>query len=245
VSLVAAVAIVLLYRYLKRTAGRFTRWDAALAGAGVSTAVAFGLLGERVLRQRSLGMDRSLDAIADGLAPLVPLAKVLTLLGSATFILPAAALTCAWLVWEKRRWHAALVGIAVLGQQFVVETLKLTFHRARPPGGVVSSIGHSFPSGHTAAIVVFVGVLSYVLLRSQPRTRRIGLSLAGIVLSVGVGLSRVVLRVHYPSDVLGGILAGTCWLAVMLLIGEWIEKGPVAEAPVPAPTRRASPPLKP
>lgn len=112
-------------------------------------------------------------------------------------------------------WSAAFVGGGVL--EYI---LKLLVHRTRPTYGNAYLIGHtySFPSGH--AMMSFIGMttLLYVLWvywhPSWPaRLASIGAAVAVIVL---VGVSRIYLGVHYPSDVAGGWAAGAAWIAVCI-----------------------------
>jgi undecaprenyl-diphosphatase len=107
---------------------------------------------------------------------------------------------------------------AILGGLLVEHVLKATVHRSRPQYAAAYLRGHSysFPSGHTMASTICYLLLAF-LIWSHPSTspsgRRAGL-VASIVLVGVIGFSRLYLGVHYPSDVLGGLLAGLAWLAV-------------------------------
>jgi len=112
-------------------------------------------------------------------------------------------------------WIAAFAGSAVLNW-----VLKLAVHRHRPAYGAAYLHGDSFsfPSGHSMGIVIAVGMLLYVggLYWHPPRwVRRSCIALGGLVILL-IGVSRVYLGVHYPSDVLGGYAAATGWLAACI-----------------------------
>ena len=96
--------------------------------------------------------------------------------------------------------------------------LKELFHRARPGADLVyllpSLSSLSFPSGHTMGTTSVVGSLVVILhVVKAPRGVRLASILLGSAAIVGVGLSRVYLGAHYPSDVLGGFLAAAAWVS--------------------------------
>jgi undecaprenyl-diphosphatase len=98
--------------------------------------------------------------------------------------------------------------------------LKELFHRARPGADLVyllpSLSSLSFPSGHTMGTTSVVGSLVVILhVVKAPRGARLASVLLGSAAIVGVGLSRVYLGAHYPSDVLGGFLAAAAWVSVV------------------------------
>ena len=98
--------------------------------------------------------------------------------------------------------------------------LKELFHRARPGADLVyllpSLSSLSFPSGHTMGTTSVVGSLAVVLhVVKAPRVVRLASIPLGAAAIVGVGLSRVYLGAHYPSDVLGGFLAAAAWVSVI------------------------------
>jgi membrane-associated phospholipid phosphatase len=121
-------------------------------------------------------------------------------------------------LWRQRRrtlmvgWIAALVGDLALN-----EALKRAVHRDRPTYGAAYLHGHSFsfPSGHAMGSIVAYGMLAYVLAhRAYPgRVPRWALYATAAAIVLGIGLSRVYLGVHYPSDVVGGWAAGAGWLS--------------------------------
>ena len=115
--------------------------------------------------------------------------------------------------------------------------LKELFHRARPGADLLyllpSLSSLSFPSGHTMGTTSVVGSLAVILhVVKAPRMVRLASILIGSAAIVGVGLSRVYLGAHYPSDVLGGFLAAAAWVSVVtgsmyprLLPGEGAASG--------------------
>lgn len=103
------------------------------------------------------------------------------------------------------------------GGAVVEYVLKATVHRTRPQYAAAYLHGHSysFPSGHTMGSTICYFLLAY-LISSHPgvtlRARRLVVA-AAVLLVSAIGFSRLYLGVHYPSDVLGGCMAGLAWLA--------------------------------
>lgn len=126
-----------------------------------------------------------------------------------------AALGAAVVLWLRRRRRLALfVTIAMIGAAILSGLIKTLLHRARPapPVHILQAHGASFPSGHALSSLVGVGVLLALVFPVLSRTRRVVLAVAGIVLVTAVGFSRIILGVHYVSDVVGGWLIGGAWL---------------------------------
>jgi undecaprenyl-diphosphatase len=119
-----------------------------------------------------------------------------------------------WLTWH--RWSVYLLLVGVLGGQVVNNILKLVFNRARPEvmewAAEVRTL--SFPSGHAMSAIMAYGTVAYLVgrLEPTPRMRRATWAMAAAII-LGIGFSRIYLGVHYPSDVLGGFIAGLAWLA--------------------------------
>jgi membrane-associated phospholipid phosphatase len=145
---------------------------------------------------------------------------VITQLGSPTAMIVLGAVG-AFVLWRKHKhtlliaWTAAFSGGALV--DFVV---KESVRRARPAFGNAYLHGHtySFPSGHSMGSAVGYGMLVYMSVLAWPagsRARRSAIA-AGILFVVAVGVSRIYLGVHYPSDVIGGYVAGAAWLAVCI-----------------------------
>jgi undecaprenyl-diphosphatase len=126
-------------------------------------------------------------------------------------------------VWRRRSEGAGLA-LSVVGGTLVNRILKVLVGRPRPAAELVGfaygSDEMSFPSGHVTFYVCFFGFLffaAYALLPRATRVRRVALILLPLPI-LFVGLSRVTLRAHWPSDVLGAYLVGSVWLVFSLEI---------------------------
>ncbi|WP_181807368.1 phosphatase PAP2 family protein [Streptomyces shenzhenensis] len=139
------------------------------------------------------------------------------------------AAVAVWLMWRRSAWWTALwltltCALGTIAQQ----SLKTAVGRPRPvwPDPVDSAHYAAFPSGHTMTATVVCGLLLWLLHRCGTRRAiwRTALAAAGVSV-VGVGLTRVWLGVHWPSDVLGGWLLGALVVALAVLTYEWEPDG--------------------
>ena len=119
------------------------------------------------------------------------------------------------------RRHAVLAAawmLAIAGNGTLNTSLKQAFGRLRPPHleGILATPGLSFPSGHSSGAVVACGMAAYLATRLlAPRWHLPALLLAA-ALAFSIGASRIVLQVHFPSDVLAGFASGSAWLALCI-----------------------------
>ena len=126
---------------------------------------------------------------------------------------------------KKRKLEGLILLGAMGGDALIVSILKALDHVARPANAIVLDTGFSYPSGHSAGVVVFMGVLAYFAWRHWRSTRvRVGIGVGLGVLVGVVGFDRVYLNVHWLSDVLGGWLFGAFWLAFVILLFGWFER---------------------
>jgi len=137
---------------------------------------------------------------------------------SVDVVVGGVVLTLLW----RRRARAALVILLVRLVELGLETLvKVAVDRPRPwvPIVVAHASGSSFPSGHAAgSSALVVSVLVLLLPRVGRRTASV-LVMSGVLVCLAIGASRVLLGVHYPSDVVAGLLLGTlCAVAAIPLL---------------------------
>ncbi|HEX5257725.1 MAG TPA: phosphatase PAP2 family protein [Sphingomicrobium sp.] len=152
---------------------------------------------------------------AGGRPPLILVARIFTFLGEPTILVGAGFLVAAWL-WHRHRGRFALgLLLVILLGRGLVEVQKYWIARARPtlePHLVVVKTS-SFPSGHAASSMIFYLTLALAL--APPAWRRVAAA-GAILLSLLIGTSRVMLGVHWPSDVFGGWSFGLLWVLVTL-----------------------------
>jgi undecaprenyl-diphosphatase len=118
----------------------------------------------------------------------------------------------------KHRSELVLLLAVVIGSALLNYVLKIIFHRARPTiHRLIEETGYSFPSGHSMAAFTLYGILSFLLWKhiSSYQGRSL-LIIVSILMITMIGISRIYLGVHYPSDVLGGFLASGIWLILSI-----------------------------
>jgi undecaprenyl-diphosphatase len=138
-----------------------------------------------------------------------------THLGDTTVVLSLALLSCLVLL-ARRRWRLALLlGTVVVGQWALANLIKQFVARARPDLDPLAAFsGYSFPSGHATAAAATYLALALVVAAIKPRWNAPFLIAAGVGLGAAVATSRVMLGVHWFSDVLGGLVLGWTWCLV-------------------------------
>ena len=138
----------------------------------------------------------------------------ITALGGTTLVSVLTLVAVLAFLFHKKRRHALVMGGAVLLAWVSSEMTKSLYHRPRPdlvPHEVYVYSG-SFPSGHSTLSAATYLTLAMLVasLETRRRTKALAYGMAGVIL-VGVGLSRVYLGVHWPSDVLAGWCLGATW----------------------------------
>jgi undecaprenyl-diphosphatase len=119
-----------------------------------------------------------------------------------------------------------LISVELSG--LVTEVAKYAADRPRPTTALVSAAGASFPSGHALGVMVGVLALSTIAWPILHTPLRTCLVVLGVVIVIAIGLGRVVLNVHHPSDVLAGWALGYAYFALcLLMVPPW---RPITEA---------------
>jgi len=131
----------------------------------------------------------------------------ITQLGSGWVLWPLGFVIVAWLEGKGRRRDAVWLAITLVGAFILNEVAKVIFQRPRPQPffGLTAPFTFSFPSGHALVSCCFYLAIAELLPR-KPVNRVIALILVTLI-----GLSRVYLGVHYPTDVVGGYLGAIAW----------------------------------
>ncbi|MHC9293178.1 phosphatase PAP2 family protein [Mycobacterium sp. LTG2003] len=131
------------------------------------------------------------------------------------FRVALAAIALVYLI-RGERHHAIWLVVAVFGGAALGLALKEIVGRARPilPDPVSTAPGMSFPSGHALGASIGCCLLLLITLRFLPRGGRVAAVIVAVLIVSSVGLARIVLGVHFVSDVLAGITLGVGWVAV-------------------------------
>lgn len=142
-------------------------------------------------------------------------ARVFSFFGSVVFLVAGSSALAAALCW-KRAWdQLLLLAVTMLGGSLLNILLKHLFHRHRPvlENPLVTLTSFGFPSGHTMGATLFYGLIAlYAGHLAKQRIWRVLTFLSAALFIAAVGLSRIYLGAHYPTDVLGAIAAASVWL---------------------------------
>lgn len=149
---------------------------------------------------------------------LTTVAKAVTTVGSSPVMY--TLLVVVLLVLRRRRGEVLVAAVALLTGQAVRRVLNLAVGRPRPArqDWLVTVDGHAWPSGHAATSVLALGLLVALLWPGLGTAARRVAVAAAAVLALAIGLSRVYLGVHWPTDVVGGWLFGVVWLSWSVLV---------------------------
>jgi undecaprenyl-diphosphatase len=141
-------------------------------------------------------------------------------LGRSSVLVPAAVVIAVAAAWRRRASRGVAVVVGMLGAIIIQNVDKGLIGRPRPPVHELERVsGTSFPSGHATEATAFFLVLAIVLMPGLAR-RWARLLAGGVTIAViaAVALSRVYLGVHYPTDVVSGILLGGTWGAITAMV---------------------------
>jgi undecaprenyl-diphosphatase len=199
-------------------------------GAVVSAALVAGILallrGVQVLGGAA-SFDRNVArfALAERSPLATPVFYGLTVLANTGVVVTLTTAAAVFLLYRRRIAEAVLVVATVALGQLIGTIVKSVVARPRPPADS-ALIGlpatYAFPSGHALAAMLLYGVVAFLLIRAQRRAwAKVAIGIAAGLLIAGIGVSRVYLGVHWPTDVAAAWLLGGAWLS--LCIGAYLS----------------------
>ncbi|HEY2074502.1 MAG TPA: phosphatase PAP2 family protein [Gaiellaceae bacterium] len=206
VAIVGGVGLGAL-AYLARTNGHLNRLDRSVGSWGYAHRSALSMHGLRLVTQ----------------------------LGSFTTVLVLAILLAAIETFRTRSmWVLPFLVVLLGGEEALMLSIKALVNRARPSfdPAAVAHLGPSFPSGHSSTAAAFYAGAALLLGRRRGRVGRSLLTGLAVGIAVAVASSRVLLDVHWLSDVVAGLLLGWAWFAVTAIAfgGRLLRFGAPAEA---------------
>jgi len=200
-----------------RRAGRQTVATILMVLA-VLAAIAFAWLAHEVVSQALVGPNTTfeLGVHAQATPALDSLFAILTHIGSVVTIAALTLIIGGLMFMKGRREDAMMLAGTMVGAVGITEVLKHTFHQTRPAlfATAVHETGFSFPSGHSTLSFCLFGFLALWLVLEAPRHVMSWIAAVACVgLAALIALSRVYLGVHWPTDVLAGMLVALAWVS--------------------------------
>jgi len=137
----------------------------------------------------------------------------ITRLGNPATVFGIVAGSFAWLGWKRHFTEMRMFAIACIGAVVLNQGMKLFFAKPRPElwNRLISEKSFSFPSGHALGALVLYGFLAFILATEFPKASQLIYAITVFLISA-IGLSRLYLGVHWPTDVLAGYGVGFLWL---------------------------------
>ncbi len=186
------------------------------------SALGFAILALVVSERGAVAFDDPVTAFVIGLPVPIDIWMAITAAGGPIHVAIDIGMVLA-LVLMRRPWTALVYGLALSAAAAWTYVVKVTIARLRPPDALITAPGFSFPSGHALNSTVTYGLLALLVWRSDlPRWMRVATTIALASLIIVIGISRIALEVHYPSDVIGGWLAGVAIVATVAAITEHV-----------------------
>jgi undecaprenyl-diphosphatase len=199
--------------------------------ASLLLTLAFVHLGGEVVEGDTRGFDLRVSlgaqALRIGRPWLAEVSRDLSGLGSTTVLSLFIVATVGYLVLVRARTTALLVASSALTGSVLVSVLKSVFGRVRPDASLAEIVaqGLSFPSGHASMSAIVFLTLGALLASTHSRmTERTYIFATAALTTLLVGMSRIVLGVHWATDVLGGWAFGTAWALAWLLLARWLDR---------------------
>jgi undecaprenyl-diphosphatase len=162
----------------------------------------------------------------------------ITALGSTVVLSLLTLAALGYLLLLRRTHMAALLAVAMVGGTALSSVLKAFFERPRPDivPALTNVTSLSFPSGHSMMSAVAYLTIAVLIGRSSPSPAvRLYLVVVAVLITVLVGLSRIYLGVHWPSDVLAGWCGGAAWALACWLVARRLQRRGQVEQAGPAP----------
>lgn len=214
-----------------------------LVGCGL---MAFAELADEVADGDTYAFDRAVllsmrepGDLADAIGPawFEMMVRDVTSLGGTVVLTLLTLASIGYLLLSGKRGGAVFVVVSVAGGTLISSLLKHFFDRARPDvvPHLMEATSASFPSGHSMLAMVTYLTLGVVLAEVQAKHRiKVYILVWAVFLALIVGLSRMYLGVHWPTDVLAGWCVGSAWALLCGAVALWLQRRGMIDAAPPA-----------
>jgi undecaprenyl-diphosphatase len=182
----------------------------------LAAVLAFTWYASEVTEGELLAFDSSVRGFVHSFSspPLTAVTKAVSYMGKVRTLVILGTVVVAVMLYLRTFRSTAIFLITMAGEIMLEVSLKATYQRARPEPffELPPPESYSFPSGHALGSLCFYGILAWIVVRRIKEGRiRTAISVLAAIFILMIGLSRVYLGVHYPSDVLAGFVVGLIW----------------------------------
>ncbi len=213
------------FRYIRHERKEYTGYAITLAvGLVLCITALYGFIDitEALLSHQITAFDNAIarPIIASRTSALTAVLSRTTHLGDVIAYSVFMLATAVYFYFRRHNWLLSIqIGTVLASTGAINLILKNIIGRERPPGEhLVVVSAQSFPSGHAMSSIAFYGFLIYIAWNYLPRMwMKISATFALSALVIVIGISRIYLGVHYPSDVAAGFAGGLCWMVVCIL----------------------------
>jgi undecaprenyl-diphosphatase len=186
-----------------------------IAGLFLLSLFVFAYLAHEVVQENEQAFDNKISGYIFSFSndQVISIMKFFTFFGTIQFLVPAYIVLLIYFYRKKRFRYCINIIIISISSSALMFALKEIFHRARPQLPIIKSLTYSFPSGHALTSFIFCSILIYFTWKSRLQSFWKWLFIILLLLfTFTIGLSRIILRVHYPSDVIAGFCLGIAWV---------------------------------
>ena len=159
-------------------------------------------------------------------AGVVQVMKIFTFFGSVQFLFPAYVVLVGYFLFRKKYRYGSDIAIIGLTSSLMMFTLKELFHRERPSLPIIRGIStYSFPSGHALSSFILCSIFIFIIRNGhwKPLYKWIATVLL-LMFALTIGISRIILKVHYPTDVIASFCLGIAWVIFSLWLFKKINR---------------------
>ena len=185
---------------------------------------AFAFLAKGVVEGRERKIDNNIFNFFNQFSTphVISAMETISFFGSIQFLIPAYIVLIGYFVVRKKYRNAIDIAIVGVTSSALMFALKAIFHRQRPNLPIIKGIyTYSFPSGHALSSFIFCSILIFIIRNGNWKNIYKWITTILLLLfSITIGISRIVLRAHYPTDVIASFCLGIVWVIVSL----WLLK---------------------
>ncbi len=185
---------------------------------------AFAFLAKGVVEGRERKVDNGIFTFFNQFSTpgVIDAMRIISFFGSIQFLIPAYIIMILYFVIRKKYRHAVDITIIGITSSALMFGLKEIFHRQRPDLPIIKGIyTYSFPSGHALSSFILCSILIFIVQNGVlKKAYKWMISILLLLFSITIGISRIILRAHYPTDVIASFCLGVVWVIVSL----WLLK---------------------